>query len=211
MRLRMAAEGGQPDSQDLPRLQDPVLERTEEWEQGMICSSANPITCAPIPPNWSVFMGRKTVAKTRTRYMLSDIGRSENRNSDLFTHPEADRSIVSQPAIPPRLTLLDGNLNPIVYRSLSGRIMARLACAEAREVNPHLADDYRIAWLTVWNASQGHADPWRYSFWCYLGKTPEKIIPELVARLEKHAAMEATRKPVQSVPSPKTKKSRRIA
>jgi hypothetical protein len=70
------------------------------------------------------------------------------------------------------------------------RIMSRLAQLEDSENNPHFQDDYRIAWMTVLNCSEGHADAWRYSFWCYFGKVPEKIIPELVAREAKRRRLD---------------------
>jgi hypothetical protein len=70
-------------------------------------------------------------------------------------------------------------------------ILNYLAKAEEREQDVWLRDDYRIAWLCVLFASRNYADPWRYAFWHYLGRTPERIIPDLVARTAKHAAMQA--------------------
>jgi len=73
---------------------------------------------------------------------------------------------------------------------LSARICTRLCEAEAREPNAWLRDDYRIARMTVGNARQGNPDPWRFAFWQYLGKTPEKLIPVFVARAQRDAAMQ---------------------
>jgi hypothetical protein len=84
----------------------------------------------------------------------------------------------------------------------SERILAYLAGAETREPLVWFKDDIRISWLTVLHCAEGVADPWRFAFWKYLGSIPEKVIPQLVARAEKHAAMEPLKKPSQSVTSP---------
>jgi hypothetical protein len=47
--------------------------------------------------------------------------------------------------------------------SKAERIMARIMKLEAREVNPHLAEDYRLAWLTVFYASD-KSRTWTDSF-----------------------------------------------
>lgn len=86
---------------------------------------------------------------------------------------------------PVRLELL----TPLVGQPFSERVMARLAQAEAREVEAHLADDYRIAWLTVLHCAEGIAQPWEFAFWRYLGQHPKKLIPFFVERAEKHAQM----------------------
>lgn len=68
--------------------------------------------------------------------------------------------------------------------------MARLAQFEAREPEVWLADDYRIAWLTVLHAHQDIPDPWGFAFWRYLGRTYGRVLPEFMAREQRHAAME---------------------
>lgn len=72
----------------------------------------------------------------------------------------------------------------------SEAVLAYLAAAEAREPDVWLRDDIRISWLTVLHAAQGTAQPWEYAFWRYLGRHSSKLIPEFVARADKHAAME---------------------
>lgn len=71
----------------------------------------------------------------------------------------------------------------------SENILAYLAVAEGREVDPWLRDDIRIAWLTVLHCAQGLSSPWEYAFWRYLGKHPDKLIPLFVERERKHRAM----------------------
>lgn len=71
-------------------------------------------------------------------------------------------------------------------------ILAYLADAEMREPDAWLRDDVRIAWLTVLHCSEGIERPWEYAFYRYLGKHPDKLIPEFVARAERHAAMESS-------------------
>jgi hypothetical protein len=58
----------------------------------------------------------------------------------------------------------------------SEAVLRYLAAAEAREVNPYLADDVRIAWLTVLHAAAGASDAWGYSFWQFFGKTYPKAL-----------------------------------
>jgi len=55
-------------------------------------------------------------------------------------------------------------------------VLRYLAVAEAGESDPHLADDVRIAWLTVLHAAAGVSDAWGYSFWWYFGKTYPKAL-----------------------------------
>jgi hypothetical protein len=58
----------------------------------------------------------------------------------------------------------------------SESILRYLAETESREANPHLADDVRIAWLTVLHAASGVCDAWGYSFWQFFGKTYPKAL-----------------------------------
>jgi hypothetical protein len=75
--------------------------------------------------------------------------------------------------------------------TLSQRVAYRLTQIEIREPDAWFRDDLRIARLTVFFASNGNPDPWRYAFWWYLGKTPDKLIPFFVAREATRGAMEA--------------------
>jgi len=58
----------------------------------------------------------------------------------------------------------------------SEAVLAYLAKAEAREANPHLADDLRISWKCVLNAALGVGDPWGFAFWSYFGKNSAKAL-----------------------------------
>ena len=60
--------------------------------------------------------------------------------------------------------------------------MARLEIAELREANPHLQDDYRIAWITVLNAAQGVPEPHVAASYAVLGLHPLKVWPAIVER-----------------------------
>jgi hypothetical protein len=66
--------------------------------------------------------------------------------------------------------------------SLLRRILFHLERAEEREPNPHFQDDYRIAWLTVLNASRGDPQPDVTASYAVLGLHPDKVWPAIVAR-----------------------------
>lgn len=65
---------------------------------------------------------------------------------------------------------------------LADRILARLWDAELRELNPHLRDDYRIAWITVSLAERGNPIPHIEASYRVLGLHPENVWPAIVAR-----------------------------
>jgi hypothetical protein len=69
-----------------------------------------------------------------------------------------------------------------VGSSLSRRILLRLEAAEAREPNLHFQDDYRIAWLTVLNASRGQSEPHVLATYRVLGLHPDKIFAAIEAK-----------------------------
>lgn len=62
------------------------------------------------------------------------------------------------------------------------RVLSRLEDAEARELNPHFRDDYRISWITVLNAVRGVAEPHVVATYAVLGLHPSKVWPAIVAR-----------------------------
>ncbi|HZW05351.1 MAG TPA: hypothetical protein VFF58_00455 [Candidatus Nitrosotalea sp.] len=90
--------------------------------------------------------------------------------------------------------------------SLSGRVVTRLAQAEACELNPHYCDDLRIARLTVHYAASGEAvlcAPHVLASYIVLGLHPEKVWPAVLARrtaLGSPVEEKAPKKPAQSVP-----------
>jgi hypothetical protein len=74
---------------------------------------------------------------------------------------------------------------PIRIHPLSRRILSRLIDAEAKEPDPWLRDDLRIARLTVAHAARGDAaslPPHVLASWEVLGLHPEKVWPAIVAR-----------------------------
>ena len=64
--------------------------------------------------------------------------------------------------------------------SLARRILFRLEVAEARELNPHLQTDYRIAWLTVLLASRRIRAPDVEASYRVLGLHPAKVWEAIV-------------------------------
>jgi hypothetical protein len=89
--------------------------------------------------------------------------------------------------------------------ALARRILSRLEAAESREPNPHLQDDYRIAWITVLRASRGEQIPHVSASYAVLGLHPEKVWPAIVERRKallaaayESAACLPPKKPVQS-------------
>lgn len=73
--------------------------------------------------------------------------------------------------------------------SFSERVLVRLAAAEQAEPDVWLRDDLRIAWLAVLYSANNRPTPWDWAFNRVIGGHPSKVIPQLVARLDKHAAM----------------------
>jgi len=62
------------------------------------------------------------------------------------------------------------------------RTLARLEQAETHEPNPHMRDDYRIAWITVLRAARGERIPFVSATYAVLGLHPEKVWPAIVER-----------------------------
>jgi hypothetical protein len=58
----------------------------------------------------------------------------------------------------------------------SEAVLSYLAKQEAREGNPHVADDLRVAWKCVLNASLGEGKPWDMAFLSYFGKPHKKAL-----------------------------------
>jgi hypothetical protein len=62
------------------------------------------------------------------------------------------------------------------------RVLWRLEQAEARELDPHLQDDYRIAWITVLYAAQGSRQPDIAATYRVLGLHPDRVWSAIPAR-----------------------------
>jgi hypothetical protein len=66
-------------------------------------------------------------------------------------------------------------------RSFSDRVLARLIQCEAREVNPHLRDDYRQAFITLALAQQGSPLPFVEASYRMYGVHPDQVWPKMMA------------------------------
>jgi hypothetical protein len=64
----------------------------------------------------------------------------------------------------------------------SRRVLRRLEQAEAREIDPHFGDDYRIAWITVLEAARGNPQPTVNATYRVLGLHPDRVWPAIIAR-----------------------------
>lgn len=81
---------------------------------------------------------------------------------------------------------------------LAGRVLSRLAQAEACELNPHYRDDLRIARLTVAYAASGEAvlcSPDVLASYVVLGLHPQKVWPAIQARRKALGLREETGAP----------------
>lgn len=67
-------------------------------------------------------------------------------------------------------------------RSVVRRVLSRLERAELREPDPHFQCDYRVAWITVYNAAASVPSPHRAATYAVLGLHPDKVWPAIVAR-----------------------------
>jgi len=92
-------------------------------------------------------------------------------------------------------------------------VLLYLAAAEAKESDPWLQDDIRVAYKTCVNAQAGMSDPWIQAFCSYFGKHPKKAIPLWAERAAKREALLgpglteiSPKKPNQSVRLPQKRK-----
>jgi hypothetical protein len=110
--------------------------------------------------------------------------------------------------IPQQLLLWELLLVFASHQDRAEGILLYLARAESKEPNAWLADDYRVAWLTVLHASRGLSNPWEFAFWSYYGKTIDKA---LIAWAERDAqtARELARCAAMVKKPPQSEKSAR--
>jgi len=64
---------------------------------------------------------------------------------------------------------------------MTRRVLSRLECAELSELNPHLRDDLRIAWIVTLYAAEGNPQPLVSASYRVLGMHPDKVWPWIVA------------------------------
>ncbi len=134
-------------------------------------------------------MDRTRKTPSFNRYFLSDIRRAPSLVPETRqTLPDSWSDLRPHEITTDRTTLLlDSDLWTIPKPSLSSRVMDRLWQCHCREPRVEFADDYRVAWITVFLASthSGPYDnlkPWSAAFHRYIGETPEKLIPFFMAR-----------------------------
>jgi hypothetical protein len=91
---------------------------------------------------------------------------------------------------PPAITLAALPQEPTL--ELTNRVLVRLETAEAKELDPWMRDDIRIAWITTLYASQGNPQPHVDATYRVLGLHPDKVWPAILARREALLGPEAT-------------------
>ena len=137
------------------------------------------------PVLWRLFV------ENYQRPITSNAVNPDNSNSTQNSAPSPKNRATLPPPLSSFVSLADELLLIFVFAPRQTQnILAYLSRAEWKEPDVWLKDDYRIAWLTVLHCAEGISQPWEYAFWRYLGRHPDKLIPELVARAERHAAME---------------------
>lgn len=67
-------------------------------------------------------------------------------------------------------------------KSLSDRVLARLIQSEAHEINVHLREDYRQAFMTVTLAAKGNTMPFVVASYQMYGLHPDKVWPKMIDR-----------------------------
>lgn len=90
---------------------------------------------------------------------------------ETLQHQEAN-GMLSVPVPEARLRVQRGKIS----NRVSERVLCRIAQAEAREPDPWIRDDYRVAWLTVLRASEGCPDPFGLAFWGYYGTSWQRAV-----------------------------------
>jgi len=103
---------------------------------------------------------------------------------------------------------------------LLNRILSRLEEAEAKETDPHLQADYRIAWVTVLHADRGYSSPHVSASYQVLGLHPDQVWARIVANrramlgplyeqfsAEERGASLPLKKPVRSVRDPRARRA----
>lgn len=131
--------------------------------------------------------------KLGTQYLLSDVEFLPHWGQGLYALlfslalsialvlvPERDPSEHSQPS-----TGITQHALPPEERRLEDfpvRVLIRLEQAEKHELNPHLRDDIRIAWITALYAHRGNPQPAIDATYRVLGIHPDKVWPAIVAR-----------------------------
>ncbi len=134
-----------------------------------------------LPPSFSVLWKGKTM--TRQLFPKKQTQDSSAPTLNPTSHP-APSQAQTEPQVGPnqgRKHLVTTEiplawlLNPEKGVSLSDRILARLALAEARAVDVWIKDDLRQSFLTVYLAAEGNPIPFvEASYRCY-GVHPEKL------------------------------------
>lgn len=88
--------------------------------------------------------------------------------------PRGQRTIPILPAV-------GGKLRPHGKRKLS-HVLEYLERVKYQQPDPWVADDYKIASMTVRNLRDGLPNPWELAFLQYFGKSSQKLIPIFLER-----------------------------
>lgn len=112
------------------------------------------------------------VCATAFQPLPPDPGSAFRKFPEALTQPDQDADITLE-ALPPESARA---------LQLTGRVLLRLEQAEARELNPHLRDDLRIAWVTTLLAAREHADPHVNASYKILGLHPDQVAAAHEAR-----------------------------
>lgn len=111
-----------------------------------------------------------------------EISPKENQLELRFLGVEDAPSVTSSPEVTKsHSSPLDWLFGP-KDKSFSDRVMARLIQAEAHEINVHLREDYRQAFMTVTLAAKGNTMPFVVASYQMYGVHPDKVWPKIVAR-----------------------------
>lgn len=154
-----------------------------------------PAEQAPRPHAPAAVTGARggSLKKLGTHYLLSDTDQLPHWGQGLYALlfslalsialvliPERDPS--DHPAKTPTGVNLHAPAKERRLEDLPVRVLLRLEQAEQNELNPHLRDDIRIAWITVHYAHHGHAQPAIDATYRVLGLHPDKVWPSIVGR-----------------------------
>jgi hypothetical protein len=96
------------------------------------------------------------------------------------THSNSSADVSSRRRLQAKALTLDWLLSPKTA-SFTDRVLARLIQFEAHEVNAHLRDDYRQAFITLALAEKGSLIPFVEASYTMYGVHPDKVWPKMIA------------------------------
>lgn len=99
----------------------------------------------------------------------------------IFPLPAADTPLLADSELAALSDITPDALPQERCLNLSKRVLLRLEQAEQGESDPWNRDDIRIAWITVFYASQGNSQPHVDATYRVLGVHPDKVWAKIVA------------------------------